>query len=566
MKKIYSSLFIGLFSLSVLFADGSIVCKMKPLEMTSQKVGCFVTTAEKNAFFYLVEGDVSSQLKNDFAQKPKKYDKTQGILELSSVKDKILQKVAAQKPFTNAVVEIEKNGVYTVCAEDKKGDVCFSVVQVSNIDKTPPSKISEFTCCSYENGQRAFFWNNPSDEDFAGSTLRIVGADFKQFDIPKDVDHIIIDDVDQNAKCLIVANDDVGNVSEPAELSGLVMRAYIKSLECGHKVDETTYEEFDSVYVEVKGFDLICCELEDFELTSDTLKFKNLKLLHGDERCLLSFDRPEEKGEYSFSVRVKTLTDVEEKTFNISSGGTKPIPVEFSLSNSSIGSRSDKNQSLTIKGYNLDKLNLKALTVCWKEGKDDIVTGRKKLNGDNSLTVEYSYGGIDNYPDKLSISGVWEGGRELVVKYGSEVIWTKEIDLNLQPVLKANGVPLPEWVGECRFDDYGFFRGGDDTINDEFLRTPGKGNKVSFSFSNNILTVYATYSHPDLKADEYNLKVDIKVDKARKRAVILYYRESWKNYLGNWEHDEVVSRDNDDVQRAWAKLMVDRHFIYKEKE
>ena len=63
-----------------------------------------------------------------------------------------------------------------------------------------------------------------------------------------------------------------------------------------------------------------------------------------------------------------------------------------------------------------------------------------------------------------------------------------------------------------------------------------------------------------------NLKVKIKVDKTRKRAVILYYCDSWKNYLGNWEHDEVVSRDNDDVQRAWTKLMVDRIYIYKEKE
>ncbi len=566
MKKIYSSLFIGLFSFAALFANEIIVSKIKPLGKTSQKVECVVTTAEKVVFFYLIDGDVSAQLQNDFAQKPKKYDKTQGILTLSSVKDKIQQKVVAQKPFTEAVVEIKKNGVYTICAENKKGDVYFSVVQVSNIDKTPPSKISEFTSCPYENGQRAFFWKNPDDEDFAGSELRILGTESKWFPIPKDIDHIIIDDVDQNAECLIVARDDVGNLSEPAELSGLVMRPYIKSLECGHKVDEKTYEEFDSVYVEVKGFDLICSELDDFELSSDTLKFKNLKLLHGDERCLLSFDRPEEKGEYSFSVRVKALSDVEEKTFNITSGGTKPIPVEFSLSNSSIGSRSDKNQSLTIKGYNLDKLNLKALTVCWKEGKDDIITGRKKLNGNNSLTVEYSYGGIDNYPDVLSASELWKDGRELVVKYGSEVICTKEIELDLQPVLKANGVTLPEWVGECRFDDYYEGFGGGDTINDEFLRIPGKGNKVSFSFSNNILTVSATYSHPDLVADEYNLKVNIKVDKARRKAVIIYYRDSWKNFLGNWEYEEIVSRDNDDAQRAWAKLMFDRFYIYKEKE
>lgn len=566
MKKFYSSLFIGLFSFAALFANEIIVCKMKPLGKTSQKVECVVTTAEKVVFFYLIDGDVSAQLQNDFAQKPKKYDKAQGILTLSSVKDKIQQKVVAQKPFTEAVVEIEKNGVYTICAENKKGDVCVSIVQVSNIDKTPPSKISEFTSCPYENGQRAFFWKNPDDEDFAGSELRILGTESKWFPIPKDIDHIIIDDVDQNAECLIVARDDVGNLSEPAELFGLVMRPYIKSIECEHKVDKATYEEPDSVCVEIKGFDLICSELDDFELSSDTLEFKNLRILRGlDDRCLLSFDRPEEKGEYSFSVKVKALSDMEEKTFNISTVGTKPIPVEFSLSNSSIGSRSDKNQSLTIKGYNLDKLNLNALTVCWKEGKDDIITGRKKLNGNNSLTVEYSYGGIDNYPDVLSASELWKDGRELVVKYGSEVIWTKEIELDLQPVLKANGAPLPEWVGECRFDYYGFFSGGD-TINDEFLRTPGKGNKVSFSFSNNILTVCATYSHPDLKADEYNLKVDIKVDKARRKAVILYYCNSWRNYLGNWERDEVVSRDDDDVQRAWEKLEFCRFYIYKEKE
>lgn len=565
MKKFYSSLFIGLFSFAALFANEIIDRKIKPLGKTSQKVECVVTTAEKVVFFYLIDGDVSAQLQNDFAQKPKKYDKTQGILTLSSVKDKIQQKVVAQKPFTEAVVEIEKNGVYTICAENKKGDVYFSVVQVSNIDKTPPSKISEFTSCPYENGQRAFFWKNPDDEDFAGSELRILGTENKWFPIPKDIDHIIIDDVDQNAECLIVARDDVGNLSEPAELSGLVMRPYIKSIECEHIVDETTYDEPDSVCIKIKGFDLFCCDLKDFELSSDSIEFKNLQLMHGDECCILSFDRPEEKGEYSFSVKVKALSDMEEKTFNISTVGTKPIPVEFSLSNSSIGSRSDKNQSLTIKGYNLDKLNLNALTVCWKEGKDDIITGRKKLNGNNSLTVEYSYGGIDNYPDVLSASELWKDGRELVVKYGSEVIWTKEIELDLQPVLKANGAPLPEWVGECRFDYYGFFSGGD-TINDEFLRTPGKGNKVSFSFSNNILTVCATYSHPDLKADEYNLKVDIKVDKARRKAVILYYCNSWRNYLGNWERDEVVSRDDDDVQRAWEKLEFCRFYIYKEKE
>lgn len=64
------------------------------------------------------------------------------------------------------------NGYYYIAAEDTKGYTTYKQVYISNIDKTPPSSVTNFYA-EYDEFERKIIitWTNPSDSDFDHSEL-----------------------------------------------------------------------------------------------------------------------------------------------------------------------------------------------------------------------------------------------------------------------------------------------------------------------------------------------------------------------------------------------------------
>ena len=68
---------------------------------------------------------------------------------------------------------LSENGTYTVAVVDNDGRREIKTITVSNIDKTPPTKVQNLSA-SYTSGSQkiSVTWTNPSDADFAGCVLR----------------------------------------------------------------------------------------------------------------------------------------------------------------------------------------------------------------------------------------------------------------------------------------------------------------------------------------------------------------------------------------------------------
>ena len=68
---------------------------------------------------------------------------------------------------------LSENGTYTVAVVDNDGRREIKTITVSNIDKTPPTKVQNLSA-SYTSGSQkiSVTWTNPADADFAGCVLR----------------------------------------------------------------------------------------------------------------------------------------------------------------------------------------------------------------------------------------------------------------------------------------------------------------------------------------------------------------------------------------------------------
>ena len=457
MKKFFSLFIFCVIALGNVFAVEPLDCKKDTTEKTSGNVLFSVQTTDTIKFVYLLEGDFKKQLNADFATKPKKYNKANGILTFSSASENIISKKAFDKPVTETTVEIEENGIYTICAENPKGDLFVRVVDVKNIDRTPPSEITNFEYCLMNDGSALFSWINPKDDDYIEAVLEI-GAD--EFRVKRNSNLVVVQNVNANARIAIAAIDDVGNLSKYSEPSNSL--AVVETVECAHKADYENYSEPERVSVDIAGYNLDRLTIEDFELSSESIEFKNLEFKPIDaNNCKLLFDIPDDAGKYAFLVKTKSVanSNAKNKEIAITSAGTKALICDYRLSNDTISSVEDKSGVITVKGFNLDKLNQKSLMVCWLEGKDDIVTGKKELIGKNALELTFSFGGISSYPAWNKAGAPWQkqsnkAYRVLTLKEGEQTI--KEFDVystieDPPAPLVADGKKLPDWIGQCNF-------------------------------------------------------------------------------------------------------------------
>ncbi|GEM_PF-6216333 len=535
VKKVFSLLVLCLIVAGKVFAVEPLDCQKETPKKTSGNVVFSLQNADKIKFVYLLEGDLKKLLNADFAIKPKKYNKENGILTISSASEKIVSKKTFDKPAIQATVEIEENGIYTICAESPKGDLFVRVVDVGDIDRTPPSEIENFEYCLLNDGSAIFSWGNPKDSDYTEAVLRI---DSKEFRVKKDATLVVVNDVSADSKIEIYAADDVGNLSKAAESSNRLV--VVETVECGHKADYENYSEPESVGVDVFGYNLDKLTVEDFDLSSETLKFKNVELKPIDaNNSKLQFDIPDEAGKYDFLVKVNPVanSDAKNKKMTITSAGTKPMICDCSISNDTISSVDDKNGVVAIKGFNLDKLDQKSLMVCWLEGKDDIVTGKKELLDKNSLKLNFSFGGISNYPAWNKANAPWQkqsdkAFRVLALKENGNTV--KEFDVYskieapLAPLV-ADGKRLPDWIGQCNFYGKSLIK---------LLNSPELGVTHTLKLVGNELFVNAKRVVEGVPIGRMELRIGL--DKSEQSSEIHYV--SVKN-LQTGEEDSRAARD-----------------------
>ena len=92
VKKVFSLLVLCLIVAGKVFAVEPLDCQKETPKKTSGNVVFSLQNADKIKFVYLLEGDLKKQLNADFATKPKKYNKENGILTISSASEKIVGK------------------------------------------------------------------------------------------------------------------------------------------------------------------------------------------------------------------------------------------------------------------------------------------------------------------------------------------------------------------------------------------------------------------------------------------------------------------------------------------
>jgi hypothetical protein len=109
------------------------------------------------------------------------------------------------------------NNTYTVVIKYTDGTFEFFFIEINNIDKTGPSKVSNVKCkYSKETGKVTLSWKKPTDEDFEGTKI-VYGLEGSEetttlaFD--KDTTETVLENVEGTYKVKIYARDDLENFS-----------------------------------------------------------------------------------------------------------------------------------------------------------------------------------------------------------------------------------------------------------------------------------------------------------------------------------------------------------------
>lgn len=133
--------------------------------------------------------------------------------------------LASGTAITGNSFEVSENSKYSVGVQDNEGRREVEIIEISNIDKTAPSKVKSLSGV-YDSGNQKIIvmWTNPTDSDFAGLTLswKKGGGDATNVPLTKDKTGYEISGIsaDESTYTISVsAKDDTGNESESASVS-----------------------------------------------------------------------------------------------------------------------------------------------------------------------------------------------------------------------------------------------------------------------------------------------------------------------------------------------------------
>lgn len=133
--------------------------------------------------------------------------------------------LASGTTITGNSFEVSENSKYSVGVQDNEGRREVEIIEISNIDKTPPAKVKSLSAV-YDSGNQKIIvtWTNPTDSDFAGLTLswKKGGGGATNVSLTKDKTGYEISGIPADGSTYTIsvfAKDDVGNESEPASVS-----------------------------------------------------------------------------------------------------------------------------------------------------------------------------------------------------------------------------------------------------------------------------------------------------------------------------------------------------------
>ena len=284
--------------------------------------------------------------------------------------------LASGTVITGNSFEVSENAKYSVGVQDNEGRREVEIIDITNIDKEPPSKVKSLSAV-YTSGKIIVTWTNPTDSDFAGLTLSWKKGDGDATNVPltKDKTGYEISGISADGSTYTIsvsAKDDVGNESEPASVSVTASTSpSLSSIELSRA--HLAYNDADlTITATLKGsnFDLIASQSDptvkagifDNEghlkgsLQSATVDAPNNKATVTLTAPSLSSSEATVEGTV-YTVKVKlcgTYQSVTE-TFIISKEARLTAQPELSVTQiaSSEVTPSSKTQ-ITIKGINLD--------------------------------------------------------------------------------------------------------------------------------------------------------------------------------------------------------------------
>ncbi|MGI5080311.1 DUF4959 domain-containing protein [Treponema denticola] len=193
-------------------------CPQKPEVKPETKTGEPMTLAlnqspEKTVW---TNGNVTISFTSSTSVKTAKWKK--GV---HSAKDVL----ASGTAITGNSFEVSENSKYSVAVQDNEGRREVEIIEITNIDKTPPAKVKSLSAV-YDSGNQKIIvtWTNPTNSDFAGLILswKKGGGDATNVPLTKDKTGYEISGISADGSTYAItvsAKDDVGNESEPASVS-----------------------------------------------------------------------------------------------------------------------------------------------------------------------------------------------------------------------------------------------------------------------------------------------------------------------------------------------------------
>ena len=126
--------------------------------------------------------------------------------------------------ITGNSFEVSENAKYSVGVQDNEGRREVEIIEITNIDKEPPSKVKSLSAV-YDSGNQKIIvtWTNPTNSDFAGLTLswKKGGGNATNVPLTKDKTGYEISGIPADGSTYAItvsAKDNIGNESEPASV------------------------------------------------------------------------------------------------------------------------------------------------------------------------------------------------------------------------------------------------------------------------------------------------------------------------------------------------------------
>ena len=283
--------------------------------------------------------------------------------------------LASGTPITGNSFEVSENAKYSVGVQDNEGRREVEIIEISNIDKTPPAKVKSLSAV-YDSGNQKIIvtWTNPTNSDFAGLILswKKGGGDATNVPLTKDKTGYEISGISADGSTYTIsvsAKDDAGNESEPASVS---VTASLPPSLTGIELSRAhlAYNDTDlTITATLKGsnFDLIASQSDPtvkagiFKDNTPVGSLQNAAAAGSDYTVTLtaphlsSSEATVEGAVYTVKVKLCGTYQSVTETFIISKEARLTAQPELSVTQitSSEVTPSSKTQ-ITIKGINLD--------------------------------------------------------------------------------------------------------------------------------------------------------------------------------------------------------------------